>query len=872
MRTGPLASIVIPIYNGLAFARECVDSIYRAAAGRAIGALPFEVIAVDNGSGPEMGEWMAQARESRPEFHCLRYCEPLGYARAANLGAARARGRTVVVLNSDTIVTPGWLEALHEILHADPTLGVLSPMTNMAGEAAVLDLAASQLPAAKAVDFAAGRAVCPEVLILPQRLTFFCAAFRTEVWRDLNGFTESFATGNFEDDDFCLRARLAGYRLGVARHVFVYHLGNATFHVNHIDHARTIRDNSVLFAERAAAAALGANPAPRRWPRSELRDVSVVVQPLSDMPLADTLRSLVNQTVTGFEVVLPRGEEPVEAHWRAALRFSRQVTGAFTSYVRQGDILYPFHLEALHDVLRRQQAQAVHSSWALRAGTLYAERRSANPPLGAWMHRSELDPERLFDVTRPVHWPRMTWESRSASEADSVPASGFVEPKSALDRMRGLYRRVVPYQTRLAIERVARRSLRLVPPAGGQAAPAVTARANIDRALSERRDHGRFAISGEVPEIFLFSIVPWASLVQRPHHFARGLAARGHPVFWVNPALSLRSTWWTGQPFEEVAPGVRLIELPGPVPDVHSWTGETVDAECVDTMTAALRQTAFAYGCRRPVCLVNDPRWEPVVSRLNWTSVYDCLDNQAAFAELWRTQLGDREERLFNQADLLLFSGRLLLEQHGRRGSVLLPNAADYGLFSSAPSHGYLAHLAKPVCGFFGAFSGWLDLGLIEAAARHFPNWSFVYIGCEGFPDTESRDRWRRAAQHRNMTVLPPMDPIILAAHLTEFDVCTVPFLDLPISRTMNTVKIYEYLAAGKPVVSRDLPEMGPLAEQGLISVYRTRTEFFERLEQAVLDSGTPAEIERRRAFAAANTWDHRVDDLQARLRRLVNP
>jgi hypothetical protein len=54
--------------------------------------------------------------------------------------------------------------------------------------------------------------------------------------------------------------------------------------------------------------------------------------------------------------------------------------------------------------------------------------------------------------------------------------------------------------------------------------------------------------------------------------------------------------------------------------------------------------------------------------------------------------------------------------------------------------------------------------------------------------------------------------------------------------------------------------------------VYRTRTEFFERLEQAVLDSGTPAEIERRRAFAAANTWDHRVDDLQARLRRLVNP
>ena len=821
----------------------------------------------NNGSEPEIGEWLARERESRPEFICLRYPEPLGFARAVNMGAARSRGRTLVALNSDTVVTPGWLEGLHEALRSDQTLGVVSSMTNLAGESALIDSAALDLPAARAADFAACRTISPEVLILPQRLPFICVAFRSEVWRELGGLAESFEGGNFEDDDFCLRARLAGYRLGVARHVFVYHLGSATFRANRMDHARTMRKNAVLFAETAAAAALAEAPCRRRWPKAELSDVSVLVEPFPGGVLADTLRSLVNQTVTGFEVVLPR-DEKVSERWRGALRFSPEVHGSFVAHARQGDILYPFHLEALRDVLGREQAQAVHANWAVRAQTLLADRRSAKPPRGAWMHQRELDPDRLFDLTRPTHWPRMTWESRSTSEKDSVPASELLDTEDMLEFSRGLYRRIVPYRARLGIDRAVRRTIRHLSSIPDRAAPAEAARLHIERALAEQRDHLRFATPGEVPEIFLFSIVPWDSLVQRPHHFARGLAARGHRVFWVDTVLSSRSAWWTGQPLEEVARGVRLIQLPGRAADTYnlSWPNESVD-----TMTAALRQIVSAYACGCPVCLVNDPRWEPLVSRLSWPLVYDCLDNQAAFAELWGSDPGDREQRLFDRARLVLFSGRVLRKEHGRAGSVLLLNAADYDLFSSSQSRGFLAHLAKPVCGFFGTFSGWLDLDLIEEAARRFPSRSFVYIGSEGFPNEQSRDRWRRIGRLPNVAVLPRMDPATLAAHLAEFDVCTMPFLDLPVSRTMNAVKIYEYLAAGKPVISRDLPEMRPLAEQGLISVYRTKTEFFECLDQAVRDPGTPEEIGRRRAFAAANTWTHRVDELAAHLRKLVN-
>ena len=103
------------------------------------------------------------------------------------------------------------------------------------------------------------------------------------------------------------------------------------------------------------------------------------------------------------------------------------------------------------------------------------------------------------------------------------------------------------------------------------------------------------------------------------------------------------------------------------------------------------------------------------------------------------------------------------------------------------------------------------------------------------------------------------MAPEILAGYLADFDVCTMPFRDLPITRTMNAVKIYEYLAAGKPVVAPDLPETRPLADAGLIDVYADTPRSFELLEEAVANGAEPAKAQARQRFAAANTWQHRV-------------
>jgi glycosyltransferase involved in cell wall biosynthesis len=214
----------------------------------------------------------------------------------------------------------------------------------------------------------------------------------------------------------------------------------------------------------------------------------------------------------------------------------------------------------------------------------------------------------------------------------------------------------------------------------------------------------------------------------------------------------------------------------------------------------------------------------------------------------------------------LVTSGRRLHESKliRRKDAVLILNAVDYGIFSTAASRGLLDHLSRPVIGFFGAFADWLDLDWVAEAARRFPSWPFVYIGSESFAHQETRDRWRVATSAPNVHVLPQVDLPTLAAYLTQFDVCTMPFQNLPITRSMHAVKIYEYLAAGKNILVPTLPEVRGFEEQGLLVTYSDREHSFELLERLAGQPPTKDQILSRTAFAAQNDWGERLGQLLA--------
>lgn len=859
-------SIIIPIYNALDLAKLCLSSVFEHGSERS-----FEVVVVDNGSRPDVVEWLLAEERAHPNLRHLRFHQPLGFARSVNAGVAAALGEFVIVLNSDTIVTTKWMDELYDGLAADLSLGALTPCTNHAGEAAQMDFATLDLTAAKALALVAARPKRPGILYLPQRLAFFCVALPRALWLQFNGLDEAFEVGNFEDDDLCLRLRVAGYRLGLAQHVFVYHHNNSTFKANRIDHRAIMSRNAMIFADRARLAAEAASPPARHWPRRSMLDISVVILARNEAPtgssaaLERTLRSLANQTVMNFEIIGPGSAQTATRSWIA--------------YVTEGDILYPFHLETLWDAMDRSGSNSIFAdAWV--AGATEAQShpdelkavRVGPRLLSGWMHHTSLDSDRLFEQSIPQHWPRLTWEMQRSSPLTAHPAPR--SRPSLIETARQLYRKSVPMTTRLEIDATVRRIIRRpIRSPIDQRFNIVAARLNA--LLRDGVDAGRFAINGTLPAIMMGNAVAWNSLTQREQHFARGLGDRGHPVFWLETALSPVESWWNGRPFTEVAPNVHLVRLPGSAREIYylEWTEQIADA-----MTAAMLQTASAYGLRQMVSLINYPMWQPLAARLReragWMIVSDCLDDQHAFANLFSTAASLYEDRLNAQADLIFTSSVLLQERMRPRESILLHNACDFDLFSSAVSMGLLAHLSRPIIGFFGALADWLDSDLIHAAALMFPEWSFVYIGPNMFSKTETEGRWLKSTALPNISVIPQLDPRTLAEHLADFDVAIMPFLDIPATRSMNPVKLYEYLAAGKPCVSRDLPEVHCLTSSDpsaadLIALYQTPDQFFACLREAVAANG-PELIRRRQSFARRNDWSQRIDVLSSKLIELA--
>jgi len=211
-------SIIVPAFNQLEYCRQCIQSIHLHTAR------PYRLILVDNGSTDGVSEFF----DGVPGAMVVHSNTNLGFAGGVNLGLARAEG-DVVLLNSDTIVPMGWLAVLRRALLREDDIGMTGPMSNcVSGPQHIPGLEFTSLD-----DINAFAATCATQNAGQyqdvDRLVGFCLLIREEALKKVGLFDESFGIGNFEDDDYCLRARQAGYRLRIARDAFVFHYGSRTF-------------------------------------------------------------------------------------------------------------------------------------------------------------------------------------------------------------------------------------------------------------------------------------------------------------------------------------------------------------------------------------------------------------------------------------------------------------------------------------------------------------------------------------------------------------------------------------------------------------------------------------------------------------------
>ena len=264
-----------------------------------------------------------------------------------------------------------------------------------------------------------------------------------------------------------------------------------------------------------------------------------------------------------------------------------------------------------------------------------------------------------------------------------------------------------------------------------------------------------------------------------------------------------------------------------------------------------------------PVCqILALPVWLDVAlllrSDLRAPIIYDCHDYLPGFAGIAQP-IVDREPAVFQASDVVLCSSANLIDRcraFTNAPAVLLRNAASSELLRipRAPA-------PQVTIGYIGALDSWFDTESVRAAAVAHPEWRFQLIGRV---ENEGVGALRQLANIEFPGEIPFAQ---LAPFLAAFHAGIVPFFVNPLIAATDPIKVYEYLAAGLPVVCADLPEVARFGDQ--VARYRNAAGFIQALETAIA-TDSPALTAARRATAARETWDERADALAARIASLI--
>jgi GT2 family glycosyltransferase len=217
----PRISVVVLSYDNRAFTRLCLWSML------ANTEYPnYELIVVDNGSTDGSLDDLRALAERHPHVRLIANETNAGFGPGNNQGIAAATGQILVLLNNDTMTPPGWLTRFAQQLR-DPAVGLLGPATNRTCNEAQLALAYATY--GDFLRFAREQGERHAGERRPIRMPMmFCVALRRDVWERVGPLDERYEVGMFEDEDYALRVKAAGYETVWTPEVFVHHAYHAS--------------------------------------------------------------------------------------------------------------------------------------------------------------------------------------------------------------------------------------------------------------------------------------------------------------------------------------------------------------------------------------------------------------------------------------------------------------------------------------------------------------------------------------------------------------------------------------------------------------------------------------------------------------------
>jgi GT2 family glycosyltransferase/glycosyltransferase involved in cell wall biosynthesis len=370
--------------------------------------------------------------------------------------------------------------------------------------------------------------------------------------------------------------------------------------------------------------------------------------------------------------------------------------------------------------------------------------------------------------------------------------------------------------------------------------------------------------SGWCRDFFVWGVIDWHFRIQRPQHLARELAVAGHRVFYISNHFNDRAeAGFSVEVLDQDHPLYQIrLNLAGSPAIYHAAPDKLQQAQLRDGIGMLLAWTRS----RACASLIQHPYWLETARLLpNQRVVYDCMDHHGGFADNTDEVLA-REHELMRDADLLVVTSEWLNVEAGKYNPhrMMIRNACQYEHFATPPADAFRDAGGRKVIGYYGAIAEWFDLDLLEQVARHFSDCLVLMVGA----DTCGAQRRLQALPNVEFTGEVPYAR--LPYYLEGFDVCLLPFQVVPLTLATNPVKVYEYLSAGKDVVSIDLPEMKQFGD--LVRTGHDHASFLQALADALHAAPDAELVARRKQFAQGQTWAHRVHDLVEGVEALEMP
>lgn len=379
---------------------------------------------------------------------------------------------------------------------------------------------------------------------------------------------------------------------------------------------------------------------------------------------------------------------------------------------------------------------------------------------------------------------------------------------------------------------------------------------------SNLKDHGL--------NILYLAVIDWHFIKQRIQHLATLLSER-HRVIYVHPRTVMRYFRMLRQ--EKPDPNIDLsilrkmgenLELYHPLilPQYKfRLVGKINRALFRFSLKRFLRERDF----RPSVLWVTHPTQVDCLGLLPTDFVcYDCVDNWPGFFDGKRKkEIVEKETRLLSRADLVLVTSQVLQKRikNQAKNVYLVPNGVEAEHFSLVIQRGLpipedMRNLKRPVIGYVGAVAEWLDFDLIAYAAQRKKDFSFVFIG----PLLGVKE-----ARYRHITNLHFLNSKpyqVLPNYMKQMDVMILPFKMNELTKSVDPVKAYEYLAAGKQVVATNMPELYKFGN--LVKIARNKQQFVESLDQCLRETECGEHDPRVGSESMKqHTWTRRANEIE---------